>query len=106
MAALRRCPKCRSAAIVLVEIATVGIPFEQTITGRWRRVFSNAEPEPYMVQGECQDCDHHWRVPGWPVMRVETEGLAYEVLPGDTVSDHAAELDRLNDPAVAPRVKP
>ena len=106
MKTLRRCPKCRSAAIVLVEIATVGIPFEQTVSGRWRRVFSDAAPEPFMVQGECQDCDHFWRVPGWPVMRVPAEGLDYEVLPGDTVSDHAADLDRLNDPAVPRRAKP
>jgi hypothetical protein len=103
---LRRCPKCRSAAIVLVEIATVGIPFEQTVSGRWRRVLSDAAPDPHMVQGECRDCDHAWKVPGWPVMQVNTEGLAYEVLPGGMISYHRADLDRLNDPAVPTRVKP
>lgn len=94
---LRRCPKCRSAAVVLVEIATVGIPFEQTVSGRWRRVFSDAAPDPAMVQGECRDCDYAWKVPGWPCMREDTIGLDYEV---------PAEVDRLNDPAVPLRVKP
>jgi predicted nucleic-acid-binding Zn-ribbon protein len=103
---LRRCPKCRSAAIVLVEIATVGIPFEQTVSGRWRRVLSDAQPEPFMVQGECRDCDHYWRVPKWSAMWVDTDGLDHEMLPGGAISSRPADLDRMNDPPVPLRVKP
>jgi hypothetical protein len=104
---LRRCPKCRSAAIVLVEIATVGIRFEQTVSGRWRRIDEGmTDPEPFMVQGECQDCDHEWRVPGWSMIRVTTEGLESDVLPSGTESTYRADMDRIKDPPVPLRVKP
>ena len=105
MKPLRRCPKCRSAAIVLVEIATVGIRFEQTVSGRWRRVDEGmADPEPFMVQGECQDCAHEWRVPGWTVIRVITEGLEFDILPGGMGSPYRGDMDRRNDPPVPTKI--
>lgn len=58
---MKRCPKCRSKAITVYEIAQVGIPLRQTVGGNWRRQLST--PEEYVTgyEGLCRDCRHEWR---------------------------------------------
>ena len=92
MKPLRRCPKCRSAAIVFYEGWGYRLPFEQTEGGKARRVWGTPEHEPCGgVNCECKACNHKWIPRGLPWLVIETLGAA-----GDIVSD----------PTIKPAAKP
>lgn len=60
---LRRCPKCRSAAIEASVIADVAMRFRQTEGGMWRRVYTgDLSPESRAVECRCEACGHEWRM--------------------------------------------
>lgn len=62
---MKKCLKCKSLDLVVTELANVGMRYEQTVAGQWRRV---AEGDPletayvYAVECRCRTCNHEWRL--------------------------------------------
>ena len=92
MTTLRRCPKCRSAAIVFYEGWGYRLPFEQTESGKARRIWGTPEHEPCGgVNCECKGCDHKWTPRGLPWLDIEKVG---------------DDEDIVSDPTIKPAAKP
>lgn len=79
---LRKCPRCRSTALAALEAWCSHIPFVQTESGRWRRVWSLPDPWPIGVELRCSDCGHEWKPRNT------------DQVPGETLRDEEAPEDR------------
>lgn len=58
---MKRCPSCKSVAVVVYEIAASSIPLVQTVGGNWRREMSTPDWHVSGHEGFCRDCRHEWK---------------------------------------------
>jgi ribosomal protein S14 len=60
---IRRCPRCRSASIVIREFWYTFIDFHQCDDGEIRRVFGAPDHEPTgRAEGRCSACGNRWAI--------------------------------------------
>lgn len=57
---IKRCPKCRSPRLVADIRHANSYPLIQLTDGRWRRIYTSAEPEEMRITYRCYACKHSW----------------------------------------------